>query len=94
MKWVDVEFPVKKGTKVVMQRPKTCEGFTYHTFGHKTVVACYHRRVARMDFLSEIDYESEPHFIKHEGVYLFGGVFGRNASEQRINSKLFCLPIG
>jgi hypothetical protein len=44
--------------------------------------------------MGDPDLGSAPFFIKHEGVYMFGGVLGKNASCQRLSNKLFYLPIG
>jgi hypothetical protein len=44
--------------------------------------------------MGDPDYGSAPFYIKHEGVYMFGGVLGKNAGCQRLTNKLFYLPIG
>ena len=44
--------------------------------------------------MGEADLGSAPFFIKNEGVYMFGGVLGKNATSQRLSNKLFYLPIG
>lgn len=58
------------------------------------VVITYKRKHVKIDSLGEVDYGHEPYFIKHEGVYSFGGVFGKEASVHRHTNKLFFLPIG
>lgn len=52
-----------------------------HVYGHKMCVVTYDRKNVTMDNLGEVDYGPEPYFIKHEGVYSFGGVFGKVSSE-------------
>jgi len=39
------------------------------------------RNSIKFDELGEMDYGKASHYIKHEGVYLFGGVCGKSASQ-------------
>lgn len=41
-----------------------------------------------------MDYGQASHYIKHEGIYLFGGVCGKSASQQEMNSDIYYFPIG
>jgi hypothetical protein len=44
--------------------------------------------------MGTLDYGKLSHFIKHEGVYMFGGVTGKSASEQQLINKTFFFPVG
>ena len=50
-----------------------------YIFGHKLVLITYRRKVVTFNTMSDPDYGSAPYYIKHEGVYMFGGVLGKNA---------------
>ena len=47
-----------------------------YAFGHKMCVVTYNRKVVRFDELGGPNYDDEPYVIKHEGVYMFGGLIG------------------
>ena len=57
-------------------------------------VVTYNRKFVTLDHLGEVDYGTAPFYIKHEGVYSFGGVLGKEASEQRPTNSTFFLPLG
>lgn len=65
-----------------------------YIFGHKLVLITYKRKQISFNKMGDPDYGSAPFYIKHEGVYMFGGVLGKNAGCQRLTNKLFYLPIG
>jgi hypothetical protein len=65
-----------------------------YIFGHKLVLITYRRKFVTFNTMSDPDYGSAPYYIKHEGVYMFGGVLGKNAGCQKLTNKLFYLPIG
>jgi len=44
-------------------------------------VVTYKRSYLSIDALGDVDLGQVPYSIKYEGVYLFGGVFGRSAGE-------------
>lgn len=48
----------------------------------------------KFDDFGTVDYGKLTHFIKHEGIYLFGGVTGISASVQKLNSDIYFFPIG
>lgn len=52
-----------------------------HVFGHKMIVITYKRSFVKYDQLGDINFDKEPFLIKHEGVYMFGGVIGERASD-------------
>ena len=54
----------------------------------------YKRTFVKLDDFGTLDYGKLTHFIKHEGIYLFGGVIGKTAGEQRLTSNVFFFPIG
>ena len=54
----------------------------------------YKRSYRLIDDLGHVDLGQVNYQIKNEGVYLFGGVFGRSSGEQRLNDKMLFLPIG
>jgi len=82
------------GDKKVVYFPGGPPGFSNYCYGHKMTVITYKRKFVRMDALGEMDYGKAAHYIKHEGVYMLGGVFGKNASEQRLNDKIYIYPLG
>ena len=57
------------------------EGLLDHCYGHKMCVVTYNRAFVELDALGEVDFGQVHHSIKYEGVYMFGGVFGRSAGE-------------
>ena len=52
------------------------EGCLKACYGHKMCTVSYNRTFIEMDMLGSMDLGSVPCYIKHEGVYMFGGVFG------------------
>jgi len=65
-----------------------------HVFGHKMIVITYKRSFVKYDQLGDINFDKEPFLIKHEGVYMFGGVIGERASDYQLSNETFFLPIG
>mmetsp|Transcript_28809 Transcript_28809/g.43493 ORF Transcript_28809/g.43493 Transcript_28809/m.43493 type:complete len:171 (+) Transcript_28809:145-657(+) len=92
--WKDVKVLKSQGDKKVFISPGGPPGFSNHCYGHKMTVITYKRKFVRLDALGEMDYGKASHYIKHEGVFMFGGVFGKNASEQRLNKKTYLFPLG
>lgn len=45
------------------------------------VVITYNRSFIKINDLGELDYGSEKNYIKYEGVYMFGGVKGRQSGD-------------
>ena len=54
----------------------------------------YKRAFVELDQLGEVDLGSMPFYIKHEGIYMFGGVFGDKLGERKMNNKTYFFPIG
>jgi len=52
-----------------------------HVFGHKIIVIAYKRSFVKYDSLGEMNFDKEPSLIKHEGIYMFGGVIGEMATD-------------
>jgi hypothetical protein len=52
------------------------------------------RTFVKLDELGDMDYGKATHYIKHEGIYLFGGVCGKGASEQSLNNDTYFFPVG
>lgn len=52
-----------------------------YAFGHKMCVITYERKFVRLDELGKANYDDEPYLIKHEGIYMFGGVTGMTQNE-------------
>ena len=57
-------------------------------------VVTYKRTYVKFDDLVDMDYGQATHFIKHEGIYLYGGVCGKSASQQTLNNNTYFFPIG
>lgn len=65
-----------------------------YAYGHQMTVITYNRSFVKFNQLGKANYDEEPYLIKHEGIYMFGGVTGMTESEQTLSNKLFFLPIG
>ena len=94
--WSDVKYsrgpplPMTKGSANAAE----LEDFPAHCYGHEMVVVAYaNREYVKIDSVGPIDYGSEKHYIKHEGVYMFGGVIGKTTSESRLTDTLFIMQI-
>ena len=58
------------------------------------VAATYPRRQLMLNDLGKIRATGQPmSLIKHEGVYMFGGVFDDSESSTNLNDKLYFLPV-
>lgn len=67
---------------------------TEHVAGHCMTLVTQKRKFVKLTELGDMDYGLAPFYIKHEGAYSFGGVFGRRTAEQRLCNKLFYFPVG
>lgn len=52
------------------------------------------RKYLKLDDYGDMDYGMAPFYIKYEGIFSFGGVFGKNIAEKKISNKLFFMRIG
>ena len=65
-----------------------------YVYGHKMCLVTHKRSFVRPNEMGDVDYGQERYYIKHEGVYCFGGMFGKGATDRRMSSKLFFMPVG
>ena len=70
------------------------EGCLKPCYGHRMCTVSYNRTFLEMDLLGDIDLGSVPSYIKNEGVYMFGGVFGERVGQRTLVRQIFFLPIG
>jgi len=94
--WSDVKY--SRGPPLTFKKGSAnageLEDFPTHCYGHEMVVVAYaNREYVKIDSMGPIDYGSEKHYIKHEGVYMFGGVIGKTTSESRLTDTLFIMEI-
>ena len=82
MRWEHVQLAAPHGNKKGSQTAlDTIDMNSEYIFGHKMVKVHYKRKFVKLDEMGEPDYGQAPHYIKHEGIYCFGGVCGKKTSE-------------
>lgn len=69
--------------------PSTIDMNTEYVYGHKMTIVSHKREFLKVNELGQFDYDEAPFYIKHEGVYMFGGVFGKSANNPKLSSKTF-----
>ena len=93
--WKNIDTPKKEdGEKIPRYKHISADGALGHCYGHKMCIVTYRRSFVTMKQLGDVDFGQVSHSIDHEGIYMFGGVFGRTASEQKLNNKMMFYPIG
>ena len=95
LEWKDV--PYIKGTKLMLDPSNKLRNDYYgdfpdYIYGHQMVVVTYSsREYARIDGLGNLDYGTENNYIRNEGVYMFGGISGKSASEGKLKDTLYIM---
>ena len=60
-------------------------------------IITYNRHHVALDKLGDLIWKGEvasDKKIMHEGLYMFGGVYGESLTERRVNDKMMFLPVG
>ena len=57
------------------------DGSLNHIYGHKMCAISYERSHLSFESLGDVDFGRVSYSIKHEGIYMFGGLFGKTAGE-------------